>query len=471
MADFAFGAQSLTPTNENFLLQNSLVKPEIDPTVVTRVERLYFSDILMALGAYKNVPTGNPLYQHDELGFTYPKIKAYNGGAGGAGAAITYTLATTSPSQQLNITQQSPYTTTSPSSYPAGVPVREQDVLMIKPSTGYTGASNYIQARVISVNVTAGTFVAQPIDSAVALPSISSGAPQEIVILYPGSTEAGGTKRSLTTNLLPYSNNLTYAQDSQSITNIAANSILWYKVGNTYTWDVLQARIRYEDFKKAVNNGYLFSQAITNTSLASTSQSDPYLQGDGIITEVLANGVLQNYTTLTGFGIPEFKQLGAKFEGEATVTKDFAMACGYNLRTSIDDNMADFFKNGAISYGMFSSEAMKKLSLEFDTLVYGGYTYKMLKSDLFSDPQTFNAQGYNFQDEGLVLPAGKRVEALGGGMADMIRIRKMAGMDLIDVAPRDNKYINGQYSQTVEYRSTSNIEIFAVNNTAYISKV
>jgi len=471
MANYNPAAWSLTPTIENFLAQNSFIKPEIEPQVVKRVKRLYFSDILMALGAYTEVNTGNILYQHDELPFTYPKIKAYNGGAGSAGGAVTYQLASSSPSQQLSITQQAPYQATSPASYVGGVPVREGDVLGIKPSTGYTGASNMIQARVISVNVSAGTFVAQPVDPAISLPSISSGAPQEIIIQYPGSTEAGGTKRSLTPTLLPYSNNLTYAQDTQSITNIAANSILWYKVGSDMRWDTLQQQIRYEDFKKAVNNGYLFSQKVTNTSLASVYQSDPILQGDGIITEVLANGVSQNYTTLTGFGIPEFKQLGAKFEGEQTVTKEFAIAAGYNLSTSIDDNMANFFKNGAITYGMFSNDAKKKLSLEFDTIVYGTYTYTKLQSDLFSDPQTYNANGFNFQDEGLVLPAGKTLDTLGGGMVPMIRIRKMGGMDLIDIAPRDNKYINGQYTLTVEYRSASNIELFGANNTAYISKV
>lgn len=471
MSTFQFGAQSLTPTIENFLAQASYLKPEIEPSVVQRVKRLHFSDILMALGAYMEMPTGNIEYQHKELGQTYPKIKAYNSGAGSAGAPVTYSLASTSPSQQLSITQQSPYPATVPASYVGGVPVREGDILGIKPSSGYTGANNILQARVISVNVSAGTFVAEPVDPAVSLPSISSGSPQEIIIWAPGSTEVGGTKRSLTPNLLPYTNSVTYLQDTQSISNIAANSIMWYQVGGSYKWDALQQQVRFEDFKTAVNNAYLMSESITNPSLASTSQTDPMLQGTGVIPDVLANGQLQNYTTLTGFGIPEFKQLGAKFEAENVVSDEYLIAAGYNLATSIYDNMADYFKNGAITYGMFSQEAMKNISLNFDTIVYGPYKYKIDQNRIFSSAQTFNASGFNFIDEGLVLPSGKTLDTLGGGAIPMIRIRKVQGMDLIDIAPRDNKFINGQYSLTVEYRTCSNLEVFALNNAAYISKV
>ncbi len=471
MANFSYGSTSLTPTNVNFLAQGSYIKPEIEPSVVNRVKRLHFSDILMLLGAYADVPTGNVLYQHDELGQTYPKVKAYNGGAGSAGAPVTYTLATTSPSQQLNITQQDPYTQTSPSSYPAGVPIREGDIVGVKPSTGYTGANNIIQARAIAVNVSAGTFQLQPVDPAISLPSISSGAPQEIIIWGPGSTEAGGTKRSLTPDLIPYQNNLTYLQDSTSLTNIAANSVLWYKVGQDYKWDSLQQQVRFEDFRTAVNNAFLMSEQVTNTSLASLYQSDPILQGTGLIPDVLANGQLQNYTTLTGFGVPEFKQLGAKFESENAITKEFAVIPGYNLSTSIYDNMNDYFKAGAITYGMFNNDNLKHVNLDFNTIVYGGYTYTIMPTDIFSSAQTFNASGYNFIDEGLVIPAGKTISNVGGGLTPMIRIRKMQGMDLIDIAPRDNKYINGVYSMTVEYRSTANLEVFGINNTAYISKV
>ena len=471
MAAFTGGSYSMTPTIENFLAQGAYLKPEIEPEVVKRVKRLHFSDVLMLLGAYAEVPTGNIEYQHNELGQTYPKIKAYNAGAGSAGAAVTYTLATTSPSQQLSITQQSPYTQTSPASYAAGVPVREGDILGIKPSSGYTGAANILQARVVSVNVSAGTFVAEPVDGGVSLPSISSGSPQEIIIWGPGSTEVGNTKRSLTNQLIPYSNNLTYLQDSQSISNIAANSIMWYNVGGSYKWDALQQQVRYEDFKTALNNTWLMSEQVTNTGLASNYQSDPILQGTGLIPDVLANGQLQNYTTLTGFGIPEFKQLGAKFESENSITSDFVVIPGYNLSASIYDNMADYFKNGAITYGMFSGDVLKQVNLEFDTIVYAGYNYKIAPTKMFTAAQTFGANGYNFTDEGLVLPAGKTLEALGGGTVPMIRVRKAQGMDLIDIAPRDNKYINGQYSLTVEYRSTSNLEVFGLNNTAYISKV
>jgi hypothetical protein len=471
MAAFNPGAFSVTPTIENFLAQASFIKPEIEPEVAKRVQRLHFSDVLMLLGAYAEVPTGNIEYSHKELGQTYPKIKAYNGGAGSAGAPVTYTLSTTSPSQQINITQQAPYTQTVPASYPAGVPVREGDILGIKPSTGYTGAANILQARVISVNVSAGTFVAEPVDSAVSLPSISSGSPQEIIIWGPGSTEAGGTKRSLTPDLVPYANNLTYLQDSMSITNIAANSVLWYQVGGAYKWDAFQQQVRFEDFKTALNNTWLMSEQVSNSALASNYQSDPILQGTGLIPDVLANGQLQNYTTLTGFGVPEFKQLGAKFETENSVTSDFMVIPGYNLASSIYDNMADYFKNGAITYGMFSNDVLKHVNLEFDTIVYAGYNYKITKTKLFTAAQTFGANGYNFSDEGLVLPAGKTLDTLGGGMVPMIRVRKAQGMDLIDIAPRDNKFINGQYSMTVEYRSTSNLEVFGLNNTAYISKV
>ena len=467
MATFTPAAWSFQPTVENFLAVGNLVKPERNAQVIRQRQRVYLSDILMAYGAYQELPTGNLEYIHNEESFTYPKIKATTAGAG-AGALASFSLSSTNPNQQFAVSQQDPYLATSPATYVGGVPARKDDYILIKPSAGYSGATNVIHARIASVNETAGTFTAYPIDGAISIPAIATA--QEIIILGAMSTEIGGSKRSLTNDLLEYSNNVSFFQDSCEISNVAADMFLWTQLsaeGNY--WGNYQDEKCFERVKQGMNNVYLFGKKITNTTLASTTPTDPMLQGNGIITEVLANGVTQNYTSLTGFGIPEIEQLGAKFEAE-NVTKDFMFIAGYNLRTSLSRNFADYLKNGAVTYGMFSGNEDKNIDLDFDALQYSGYNYQIIQTSLLSDAQTFNANGFNYIDEGVLLPAGMRRDTVTGGSVPMVQIRYV-GSELLETVSRDNAKINGRFSMSTEYRSASGVEVFGAVASAYISKV
>ena len=87
MADFTSGAGQIA-TTFNFMSSFGAIKPDVDDELTRRFGRQRLSGLLDLFGHKKSAD--NIRYSHFEEDRLYPKIKAANGGAGAAGAAVVF---------------------------------------------------------------------------------------------------------------------------------------------------------------------------------------------------------------------------------------------------------------------------------------------------------------------------------------------------------------------------------------------
>ncbi len=165
------GAQG-TANNHNFVSFYEAHEPDISDEQVQRYGNsiVGFLDLVNAKKGTSALEFSR--FEKDRI---MPKIKATNGGAGSAGAAVTFTI---DASAKVTAPSAAPYDT---GATPDAVsfPVKLNDLIMIKPATGTASYGSYIKAIVTTVTGST-SFAATPINSADAIPSIPSA--DEIVI-------------------------------------------------------------------------------------------------------------------------------------------------------------------------------------------------------------------------------------------------------------------------------------------------
>jgi len=460
------GAVSVSPTMYNYLAGIELTKPQYADLVI-RQHQPWLPDLLVLMGDISQVKSKNPQYLHFEMPWEYPKVKATTAGAA-AGASATFALATTSPVQQYPIDQNAPYQATSPTSYDAGVPVREGDVINIRPSaSGFSGATNTIQALVQSVNINAGTFTAIPKNSGEAIPAIASA--QEIWIIGPSMGEIGGTRRSQVPTPLRYSNNIQYFQDTCEIGDIAAETVLWSEFNGTPYWDSYQTNATQTRMREQTYGTLLYGNNATNVTLASAYAQDPKLFTNGLVPEVLSRGISYAYSSLTGFTLTDIEALTTQLDSEH-VGNEWLICAGIKLKMSMSKNLRGEFDNGALIYGTFNAQEDKYANFDFSGFKWGTHTFKIMQCRLNNFAQTTGAQGYDYISEGLVLPLGKMVDTLNNVQRPMLSIHYM-GSGLFYSAARDLKVIDGRKGMAIEYYSNSGIQVMGANSAAYIYEV
>lgn len=210
----------VTRNDYNWVTSMDLDKPDIDPEVRPIFGDQMLTGMLSMIGSEKG--TSALQYYHTEEDRIYPKLKVTNGAGAGAGQAVTFTL---DADATLSVSNSSPYDT-SATAKDVVVP-RAGEVLMIKPASGVANVGTSIYAVVTSVNATAGTFVAQPLDSNDTIPAQASAT--EVIItgnINPeGSVAVSGRQPRVTRK----QNNLQTFRGGTEITGTAKNIVTWEK--------------------------------------------------------------------------------------------------------------------------------------------------------------------------------------------------------------------------------------------------
>lgn len=454
-------------TRFNFVSAQQLHMRDVDPDLALRFGSQSLAGLMMYVGSMKE--TQSLQYEHFEENRIMPKIKATAPG-GGAGAAVTFTLDSTA----LGSTgQELPYT--------GGVtlqtiPVRLNDLLLIKPGSGTISSSTYIRAFVSAVDPVAGTFVAAPLDPADSLPAIASA--DEIVIYGNAFGEDSKQPLSRNSDTIQVINNLQIMKERHTVTGSEENIITWIDFkgengvsaphwrikGEADTWK------RFENFKEL---SLLIGEKITNPVIvdAQATAQTPILATEGLIPGILAGGIVSNYSSLLGWTLADAKTLAKNLDKQKG-SKYNMLYAGIDLSAQIDDELGDRLKNGGISYGSFDFDQDKMIALEFGTFSISGYTFMKKTYDVMNDLQTLGAAGYTYSFEGLVIPMDTRnmTDQYGEKLnVESLRIRYMQGRDL-KVSYTDMFEIDGQDRIELRYLSHCGFELTAANRFSYIKR-
>ncbi len=466
MATFNTGGLR-TDAKYNFVSAFDIHKPDVDPKLALRYGSQSLTGLMYYIGNVKETQALE--YIHHEEDWIMPKIKATNPVGGSAGAAVTFTLDSSSVD---SVNPQDPYVT---GASEQTVPVRENDYLLIKPSSGTVGVSTYIRAFVSSVNTSAGTFVAAPTDEADTIPANSSAT--EIVILTNAHGEGSGQPKSLSTRTLKFTNQLSLFKDTLTVTGTEENIILWIDVededGNTAPYYMLKGEDdtwrRFENFKEL---GLLLQEKITNPVItdAQLAADTPITTTEGLIPFILANGTTANYSGITGFTLADHETLIKELDKQKG-SKQNLFEVGIELSGQIDRELGDRFTAGAISYGNFNFDDAKRVSLEFDTYSIMNYTFHKRTYDAFNDLQTLGAAGYTFPKDGMILPMDNRTLMDNGTRMSVpsLRIRYLKDREM-KVSFADLFEIDGTDKIDIRYLSQSGFEGTAGNRFAYVKQ-
>lgn len=453
-------------TQWNFVSAYDLHKPDVDPELALR----YGTQSLVGLLAYvgNEKPTESIQYIHHEEDWIMPKVKATSPG-GAAGADVVFTLDASSITTISY--DNSPYNSTVTEK---GLPVNAGDELLIKPSSGTISASTYIYAYVKSVDKSAGTFIATPIQEVDSIPVIASA--DEIVIFGNIHGEGSGQPDSRSSKTIKYENNLQIIKGTYTITGTEKEMILWVDVpgagGATSPYfaikgegDELKRHLNYVELStllgKAITN-------VTNIEDVLAASGTPIRATTGLIPELLSNGIIRNYSSITGFTLADLKTVVKTLDKQKGSKQNLFM-CGIDLSMQLDDEFGDRFKNGGISYGNFDFDEAKKVALEFETFSQGGYTFHKKTYDVFNDNMTLGSAGFNFPKEGMMLPMDDRTMIVNGNRMKVpsLRLRYLEGRK-VKTAYVDRFQVDGVDKFQINYLSECGFEITAPNRMVYV---
>lgn len=458
-----------TARNHNFVSFYEAHKPDISEEQVQRYGNsiVGFLDLVNAKKATTSLEFSR--YEKDRI---MPKIKATTVGAA-AGLESIFTL---EADTKITAPSASPYDTAATPSQ-VSVPVKLNDLIMIKPGSGTASFGSYIQAIVTAVNGSS-SFYATPTNSADAIPAIVA---DEIIIFGNAHGEGSGFQAPMSTKSTKYTEKLQIIKHRMRVTGSESLVKEWYteKSSGESKFQVKGEGDGYAQFMNISELNLLVGETLANTSLANDFQStnNPLAMTNGLLTQILNGGNVLNYAGVSGVTIQDFYDFNIEIDAEKAQKKNLMMS-GIAIDQQLDQELGEKLQNGAITYGGFNLDQEKAVNLSFQKFVVGAYHYDKRSMGAFNDRQTLGADGYGFKHEAFTIPAGSvKVEggAERGTSIPSLRKRFLAG----EGKSREltctyyngiEQSENGTDIEEVRYMSHTALEAQALNQYGYIKR-
>ena len=457
----------------NFVTTMDLHKPEIESELTQTFGNQMLTGMLSMIGAEKGVSALE--YTHYEEERIYPKLYATNGGAGAAGAQVTFTMAASSKYDVPEFASPYDGSTTSSITIP-----RRGELILIKPASGIVSADRYIKA--IIDEVTATTFKASPLDSGDSVPAIGSA--QEIVIYGNAYGEGSMQPGARQTKVKKEINQIQTVKGTYEVTSTERDMLSWVdfvgkdgKAGKMY---YLKGEAdEYKNFMFQKELTLLLGEKLNNDTVAnawvasSDANSGPISLTEGLIPGILSKGNTSAYAQNTGWDKQDAEPL-VKVLDKQKGSKSNLLAPGIDLSIAIDNTLASYKTAGAITYGNYTFSEEASVNFQFDKFKIDDYIFSKKKFDSFNDLQTLGADGFGFTNEGLVIPMDQTRDAGTGEKTNHLRLRYLVNPATGERNQRseiiDNYKITGKDTYSVFYKDNVGLESFCLNKFAYIKQ-
>jgi len=412
MAAFERGPDNVL-TSRSFISTYDMIKDQVDEYLALPYgkELLGLRNFMKIFGASKGV--SDITYRSYEQDRIHPKIKATNGGAGANGAEVTFTVDSTS---RREYDYETPYISTNNF---RGFPVREKDVILVKPGSGIVNSGNYIQCVVMSVDKANWQFNAQPVLSTKAIPHITSA--EEIIIVGRMDGERSKDPDSLSRTVTKYTNYLSTLREKHMVTGTAQAVAHWFDwhtdAGKERKFGLKGESEAYVHINNLLDLTMLLSENNTNVdqaddSIYTGSNDNPAISTKGLIPEYISRANESNYAGAIGYTIADFEDLAEELNSQ-DAGDDNLFWMGIRLKGRVDSEMRSEFKSGGISYGTFTMDQEKAVNLQFDKVSVFGSTFGMKTMPAFNKIQHLGASGFGFKNEGFTMPT--RMSKIDGG--------------------------------------------------------
>jgi hypothetical protein len=387
----------------NFLSAVDLIKKSVDAGEAPIYGNQQLFLLSESIGGKKEVT--NNVHNWFESVKIMPLIKCTVTGSAGAGLVATFNVTTTTPNNQLlNLSQSTPYPAGATNPFNVGAPIKVGDIITVPPATGLGVPTNVIKARVASVtpsSTTALAFTALPLDITESIPTLASATD----IMIGGNAFGEGTAQPVSSTTLPDQKTayLQIMKHTYSTTGTAASVRTWLDDVPFYT--VKGEQDAAIVFMNKIELGFLDGQTFDNTAIQS-APATPIAMAKGLINSTIEDGGYnQSYTALNGYGIPEIKELTFNLDKETMGShKEYMFEAGIDLSFTIDDSLAEFYKNGAITYGSFGKGEAAAATLNYNQIIRGNYSYYKKTYDAFNNSQLFGSPNFAYNQCAMVIP-------------------------------------------------------------------
>jgi hypothetical protein len=473
MQQYQPGAQQVA-NSANFLDFYSALKEQRDDNLMYPFGNQRFTDLADLFFDRKHSEA--LAYIHFERDRNHPKIKATNAGAGGAGAAVVFTLHADAINSIPYNSPAPPYTagtTTVKKSYP----VKVGDVIQIKPSSGVVGSGAYINAKVTAIDTSADTFTAVPRIAGQSIPSVSVA--DEIIILFNEIGNGGPLPKPESLTVSEYKNSMNQMGYRAELKDHGEASRTWFKdkSGTNLVWT---PNVLKEHLDEALNRRELMNllgDYVTNTTLTELAAASDHelTTGNGLIPEMLARSNMFEYSAVTGPTYNWFRNIAMVLSSQkGSMYNMFLM--GQMLRSAINKMNLNELQGGTISLGQFSADQDKFVSLSFKRIEVDGYYFDLKTMPSFNDLQTLGAAGYGYPGEGMIFPERLVVDGETGSYTTPVRTRYCTDTEGRDMSMRTTYWSgfesdpDGRGVRELRFKSMSGLQLMCANQTAYVRK-
>jgi hypothetical protein len=357
------------------------------------------------------------------------------------------------------------------------IPVKLNDIIMIKPASGNASFGTYIKAIVTTVTGST-SFAATPTNGA-SIPSIPSA--DEIIIIGNANGEGSGFQAPMTTKSTKYTEQLQISKHRMRVTGSEGLVKLWYteKSSGVQKFAVKGEGDAYAQFMNISELNLLVGEELNNTALATVFQTagTPLSLSNGLLTQIVTGGNVLNYAAVSGVTVDDFYEYNVEIDGEKAQKRNMMMS-GIEIDQQIDRELGDKLKAGSISYGEFNGDQEKAVNFGFQKFTLGSYTYDKRPMGAFNDKQSLGADGYGFKYEAFTVPSGTVKVDAGeerGTSIPSLRKRFLAG----EGKSREMQCVyyngleqseNGTDIEEVRYQAHNALEAQALNQYGYIKR-
>lgn len=360
-------------------------------------------------------------YSHFEKGLTSTHVVVDDASASAtAGATVTYTVS--------NSAANSTSGTTIGTIFP-----RVGEYVMFSNTGGGTTYTNkgVVTAVVPAGATTDGTFTVKPM-SGLKLPAVTSGgsiaagvAENEIIIWSGGSGEASGVIAPAITYYEKFSNNVQIIKEKVSETGTALSNGTRVKGNGKGIW-FAQLMDGERRLYKKMDGAWMHGEG--QTAMTGITDSTSEVDADrtltkGLIPTIEERGITSTWGTSTF--TTDFKDYASDFEAEyVPQTTPIWFKAGKEVRNSFDDQIVTAFGGTSQEFIKSSIEKelygkqIQKLTVGFNYISVYGRDYMVETNLAWSDPNSYGAKGFTYNEMALAIPVkqARKVKGVGSGV-------------------------------------------------------
>jgi hypothetical protein len=235
-----------------------------------------------------------------------------------------------------------------------------------------------------------------------------------------------------------------------------------------------------------INGAFLTGQANTNATLTETTRhnaTNTIRYTEGLLPTITRLGATSTIPAGT-FAMDDLDDFGIYMRTQGVESGVAMFAVGAKLRNDIENECKDFLDTNGTDFTMAVKSVLsngkdweKAVSLGFSQINKGGFSYLLKTIDDFSNPKTFGATGYDYDQHGIIIPLTSFSDPVSGKKLDNICVkyadnngynRRMEMWREAGAGGNPNTYVHQYDDMAINMRAHLGLQLLKMNQATYV---